>query len=144
MHSLMLGFSLVLLQAFSAMQGFTPNLISCISFYNIYLFYFTGDRTWNMLLARPALRLGGWTPKVLDVASMACLARRLGGWTLQNYSMLTHVKTGGKKNSSLRATTFGSFIPNLGIWIQGSGTAGHLTSTLIFKFLEDKHKKTED
>ena len=40
MHSLMLGFSPVLLQAFSAMQGFTPNLISCISFYNIFLCLF--------------------------------------------------------------------------------------------------------
>ena len=59
-----------------------------------------------MLLACPALRLGGWTPKLLNVASMACLARRLGRWTLQNYSMLTHVKTGGKKNSTLPATIF--------------------------------------
>ena len=40
MHSLMLGFSPVLLQAFSAIQGFTPNLISCISFYNIFLCLF--------------------------------------------------------------------------------------------------------
>ena len=86
-----------------------------------------------MLLARPALRLGGWTPKLLEVASMACLARRRGGCTPQNYLMLTHVKTGGKKNSTLRATTFGSFIPNLGIWIQGSGAAGHVSSTLIFQ-----------
>jgi len=85
-----------------------------------------------MLLACPALRLGGWTPKLLDVASMACLARRLEGWTPQNYSILTHVKTGGKKNSTLRATTFGSFIPNLGIWIQGSGAAGHVSSTSYF------------
>ena len=38
-----------------------------------------------------------------------------------------------QENSSLRAMTFGSFIPNLGIWIQGSVTAGHLTSTLIFQ-----------
>ena len=85
-----------------------------------------------MLLACPALRLGGWTPKLLDVASMACLARRLGGWTPQNYSMLTHVKTGGKKNSTLRATTFGSFIPNLGICIQGSEAAGHVSLTAYF------------
>ena len=40
MHSLMLGFSPVLLQAFSAMLGFAPNLISCISFYNIFLCLF--------------------------------------------------------------------------------------------------------
>ena len=70
---------------------------------------------------------------LLDVASMSCLARRLEGWMPQNYSMLTHVKTGGKKNSSLRATTFGSFIPNLEIWIQGSGATGHMSSTLIFQ-----------
>jgi hypothetical protein len=66
-----------------------------------------------VLVARPALRHGGWMP--------------------QNYSMLTHVKTRGKKNSTLRATTFGSFIPNLGIWIQGSGAAGHVSSMLIFQ-----------
>ena len=83
--------------------------------------------------------------KLLDVASMACLARRRGGWTPQNYSMLTHVKTGGKKNSTLRATTFGSFIPNLGIWIQGSWAMGHVSSTAYFsKNLEDKDKKIED
>ena len=75
MHSLMLGFSPVLLQAFSAMQGLTPNLISCISFYNIFLCLF--HRRLDVELARPALRLGGWTPKLLDVTSMACLARGL-------------------------------------------------------------------
>ena len=97
-----------------------------------------------MLLACPALKLGGWTPKLLDVASMACLALRLGGWTPQNYSMLTHVKTGGKKNSSLRATTFGSFIPNLGIWIQGLGAAGHVSSMAYFSnFWKIKDQKIE-
>ena len=40
MHSLILGFSPVLLQTFSTMLGFTPNLISCISFYNIFLCLF--------------------------------------------------------------------------------------------------------
>ena len=69
--------------------------------------------------------------KLLDVTFLACLARKLGGWKPQNYSMLTHVKTGG--NSTLCAMTFGSFIPNLGIWIQGSGAAGHVSSTLIFQ-----------
>ena len=66
MHSLMLGFSPVLLQAFSAMQGFTPNLISCISFYNIFLclLHRRSDQEHSAGRAtRPALRLGGWTPK---------------------------------------------------------------------------------
>ena len=76
---------------------------------------------------------GAGHQKLLNVASMACLARRLGGWTPQNYLMLTHVKTEGKKNSTLHATTFGSFIPNLGIWIQGSGAVGHVSSMLIFQ-----------
>ena len=88
-----------------------------------------GACCWHVLLSGS----GAGHQKLLDVASMACLARRLGGWTPQNYSMLTHVKTGGKKNSTLRATTFGSFIPNLGIWIQGSGAAGHVSSMLIFQ-----------
>ena len=40
MHSLMLGFSPILLQAFSSMLGIAPNLISCISVYNIFLCLF--------------------------------------------------------------------------------------------------------
>ena len=85
---------------------------------------------------------GAGHQKLLDVASMACLARRLGGWTPQNYSMLTHVKTRGKKNSTLCAMTFGSFIPNLGIWIQGSGAAGHVSSTAYFsKFWKIKTRR---
>ena len=60
----------------------------------------------------------------------------------QNYSMLTHVKTGG--NSTLCAMTFGSFIPNLGIWIQGSGLRDTCHRRLFFKILKDKDKKTED
>ena len=78
--------------------------------------------------------------KLLDLTSLARLARKLRGWMLQNYSMLTHVKTGG--NSTLRVTTFGSFIPNLGIWIQGSGAAGHVSSTVYFsKFWKIKTKR---
>ena len=98
-----------------------------------------------MLLACPALRLGGWTPKLLDVAFMACLARMLEGWTPQNYLMLTHVKTGGDKNSTPCAMTFGSLIPYLGIWIQGSGAAGHMSSMSYFSnFWKIKDKKIED
>ena len=33
----------------------------------------------------------------------------------------------GEKNSTPYATTFESLIPNLGIWIQGSGAAGHMS-----------------
>jgi len=75
---------------------------------------------------------------------LAHLARKLGGWMPQNYSMLTHVKTGGKKNSTLCATTFGFFIPNLGIWIPGSGLRDTCHRCLFFKFLEDKDQKIED
>ena len=117
----MLGFSPVLLKAF-----YNAGIYS--TWYHVYHFTtyfnicFTGDRTWSVLVARPALRLGGWTP--------------------QNYSMLTQVKTGGKKNFTLRATTFGFFIPNLGIWIQGSGAAGHVSSTVYFsKFWKIKTKR---
>ena len=63
---------------------------------------------------------------------MVPLPRKLGGWTLQNYSMLIHVKTGGQKTSTPCATTFGSLIPNLGIWIQGSGAAGYVSSIAYF------------
>ena len=60
---LMLGFSPVLLQAFSTMLGFTPNLISCISFYNIFLCLFHRRLDLEHAAGRPALRLGGWTTK---------------------------------------------------------------------------------
>ena len=97
-----------------------------------------GACCWHVLLSGS----GAGQQKLLDIASMACLPRRLGGWTLQNYSMLTHVKTGGKKNSTLPATTFGSFIPNLGIWIQGSGAAGHVSSMVYFsKFWKIKTRR---
>ena len=133
------------------MLGFAPNSISCISFYNIFYVSHTGDWTWSMLLGEvcsrdlPHLAISSSTQttrhifqkhiqlsgsgaghkKLLDVASMARLARKLGGWTPQNYSMLFHMKNGGKKNSTPWAATFGSLIPNLGIWIQGSGAAGY-------------------
>ena len=75
---------------------------------------------------------GAGHKKLLDVISMACLATKPGGWTLQNYSMLLlHVKTGGKKNPTPCAM-FGSLIPNLGIWIQGSGAAVYVSSTAYF------------
>ena len=77
---------------------------------------------------------------------MVPLPRKLGGWTLQNYSMLIHVKTGGQKTSTPCATTFGSLIPNLGIWIQGSGLRDTCHRRLIFQIfgrykLEDKRLK---
>ena len=75
---------------------------------------------------------GAGHKKLLDVVSTTCLAPKPRGWTLQNYSMLLHVKTGSKKNSTPWATTFGSLIPNLGIWIQGSGAAGYVSSTAYF------------
>ena len=98
-----------------------------------------------MLLARPALRLGGWTPKLLEVASIACLARRLGGWMPQNYSMLTHVKTGGKKKfytacHDFRILNFKSW--NLDSRLEGCWT--RVIDGLFFKFLKDKDEKSED
>jgi len=138
-HSLMLRFSPVLLHAFSTMLGYSQLDIMYIILQHIFMFISQeigpGACCWHVLLSGS----GAGHQKLLDVASMACLARRLGGWTPQNYSMLTHVKTGGKKNSTLRATTFGFFILNLEIWIQGSGAAGHVSSTLIFQ-----DKKTKD
>ena len=82
-----------------------------------------GACCWHVLLSGS----GAGHQKLLDVTSLARLAHNLGGWTPQNYSMLTHVKTGGKKNSTLRATTFGFFILNLVIWIEGSGAVGHVS-----------------
>jgi hypothetical protein len=88
-----------------------------------------GACCWHVLLSGS----GAGQQKLLDVASMARLACKLGGWMSQNYSMLTHVKTRGKKNSTLRAMTFGSFIPNLGIWIQGWGLQDTCHRRLVFQ-----------
>ena len=129
----MQGFSPILLRAFSTMLGYSQHDSMYIILQHIFMFVSQeighGACCWHVLLSGS----GAGQQKLLDVASMARLSCRLGGWVPQNYSMLTHVKTRGKKNSSLRATTFGSFIPNLGIWIQGSGAAGHVSSTLIFQ-----------
>ena len=146
MHSLMLGFSPVLLQAFSTMLGYSQHDIMYIILQHIFMFVSQeigpGACCWHVLLSGS----GAGQQKLLDVASMARLSCRLGGWMPQNYSMMTHVKTrGGKKISTPCATTFGSLIPNLGIWIQGSGGCGtHVIDGLFFKFLEDKNEKTED
>jgi hypothetical protein len=77
----------------------------------------SGACCWHVLLSGS----GAGQQKLLDVASMARLACRFGGWMPQNYSMLTHVKIRDEKNSTPSAMTFGSLIPNLGVWIQGSG-----------------------
>ena len=98
----------------------------------------SGACCWHVLLSGS----GAGQQKLLDVASMARLSCRLGGWMPQNYSMLTHVKTRGEKNPTPCATTFGSLIPNLGIWIQGSGAAGHVSSTVYFsKFWKIKTRR---
>ena len=83
--------------------------------------------------------------KLLDVASMACLARRLGGWMPQNYSMLTHVKTGGKKKFYTACHYFWILYSkswNLDSRLGGCGT--RVIDSLFFKFLEDKDQKIED
>ena len=138
----MLGFSPVLLRAFSTVLGYSQLDIMYIILQHIFMFVSQeiGPRAccWHVLLSGS----GAGQQKLLDVASMARLSCRLGGWMPQNYSMLTQVKTGGKKNSTLPTTTFGSFIPNLGIWIQGSGAAGHVSSMVYFsKFWKIKTRR---
>ena len=86
-----------------------------------------------MLLARPALRLGGWTTKTTRrgfYGSPGLQARGLDAAKLLDADSCEDRR---QENSSLRAMTFGSFIPNLGIWIQGSGAARHVSSMLIFQ-----------
>ena len=145
MHSLMLGFSPVLLQAFSTMLGYSQYDIMYIILQHIFMFVSQeigpGACCWHVLLSGS----GAGQQKLLDVASMTRLSCRLEGWTPQNYLMLTHVKTGGDKNSTPCAMTFGSLIPYLGIWIQGSGAAGHMSSMSYFSnFWKIKDKKIED
>ena len=59
----MLGFSLILLQAFFAMQGFTPNMISCISFYNIFLCLLHRRLDLEHAASTSCSQARGWTPK---------------------------------------------------------------------------------
>ena len=138
----MLEFSPVLLRAFSTMLGYSQHDIMYIILQHIFMFVSQeirlGACCWHVLPSGS----GAGHRKLLDVASMSCLARRLEGWMPQNYSMLFHMKTGGEKNSTPCATTFGSLIPNLGIWIQGSGAAGHVSSMTYFsKFWKIKTRR---
>ena len=97
MHSLMLELSPVLLRAFSTVLGYSQLDIMYIILQHIFMFVSQeiglGACCCHILLSssRPEHQ------KLLDVTSLARLARKLGGWMPQNYSMLTHVKTGGKK-----------------------------------------------
>ena len=128
----MLGFSLVLLKAFSAMQGFTPNMISCISFYNIFLCLFHRRSDLEHAAGMSFSQARGLDNKNYStwLLWLACLAG--SGARCRKTTMLTHVKTRGEKNSTPCATTFGSLIPNIGIWIQGSEAAGHVSLTAYF------------
>jgi len=135
-HGKMLGFFPPIFFMHFTMLGFAPDSISCISFITYFYVCLAGDRTWSIPRCfRQHVQLsslGAGNQKLLDVASTVRLARKLWGWTPQNYSMLFHMKTRGEKNSTPCATTFGSLIPNLGIWIQGSGAAGHVSSMTYF------------
>ena len=85
-----------------------------------------------MLLACPALRLGAGQQKLLDVASMAGLVCKLGGWMSQNYSMLTHVKTRGEKNSTPCAVK----IPTGGAALEHAGATATLERRhAVFRWL---------
>jgi hypothetical protein len=60
--------------------------------------------------------------------------------------MLIHVKTGGQKDFYTVCHDFWILNSNLGIWIQGSGAAGYVSSTAYFsKFLkiQSRRLKTE-
>ena len=69
---------------------------------------------------------------------MVPLTRKLGGWTLQNYSMLIHVKTGGQKNFYTVCHDF--WILNSKSWNLDSRLGGcgiRVIDGLFFKFFED-------
>ena len=68
---------------------------------------------------------------------MVLLTRKLGGWTLQNYSMLIHVKTGGQKNFYTVWLDF--WILNSKSWNLNSRLGGcriRVINGLFFKFLK--------
>ena len=87
-----------------------------------------GACCWHVLLSGS----GAGQQKLLDVASMARLSLQARGLDAAKLLDADSCEDRRQENSSLRAMTFGSFIPNLGIWIQGLKAAGHVSSTLIF------------
>ena len=143
----MQGFSPILLRAFSAMQGFTPNMISCISFYNIFLCLFHRRSDLEHVAGMSCSQTrGAGQQKLLDVASMTRLSCRLEGWTPQNYSMLIHVKTGGQKDFYTVCHDF--WILNSKSWNLNSRLGGcriRVIDGLFFNFLkiQARRLKTE-
>ena len=141
----MLGFSPVLLQVFSTMLGFTLNMISCISFYNIFLCLFHMRSDLEHAAGMSCSQARGLDNKNYStwLLWLACLCR-LGGWMPQNYSMLTHVKTGGKKILHCVPRLLDPLFQILEFGFKARGLRDTCHRRLFFKFLEDKDQKIED
>ena len=99
-----------------------------------------GACCWHVLLSGS----GAGQQKLLDVASMARLSCRLGGWMPQNYSMLTHVKTGGKKILHYVPRLLDPLFQILEFGFKAGGCRTRVIDGLFFKFLEDKDQKIDD
>ena len=145
---LMLGFSPVLLQAFSTMLGFTPNLISCISFYNIFLclLHRRSDLEHSAGRAtRPALRLGGWTPKTTRCGFHGLPASQARG--LDAAKLLDVDSCEDRRQEKFYTACHDFWILDSKSWnldsrLGGCGT--RVIDGLFFKILEDKDQKIED
>ena len=140
----MQGFSPILLRAFSTMLGYSQHDIMYIILQHIFMFVSQeigpGACCWHVLLSGS----GAGQQKLLDVASMARLSCRLGGWMPQNYSMLTHVKTGGKKILHCVPRLLDPLFQILEFGFKARGLRDTCHRCLFFKFLEDKDQKIED
>ena len=118
----MLGFSPVLLHAFSSMLGFAPNLISCISFYNIFLCLFHRRSDLEHAAGMSFSQAQGLDNKNYStwLSWLAWLAGSGAGRRKTTRCWLMW-RPEARKILHYLPRFFGSFIPNLGIWIQGSG-----------------------
>ena len=141
------------------MLGFAPNSISCISFYNIFLcfsyrildlkhaagwgtlpraaspsyLFISTDNPAYIPEAYLALRLGGWTQKKTTRCGLYDLpSSQARGLDSPKLLDAASCEDGRQEKSYAVSHDVWSLIPNLGIWIQGSGAAGYVSSTAYF------------
>ena len=98
-----------------------------------------------MLLACPALRLGGWTPKLLNVASMALPGSQARG--LDAAKLLDADSCEDRRQEKFFTACHDFWILYSKSWNLDSRPGGcgtRVIDGLFFKILEDKDQKIED
>ena len=117
-------------------------MISCISFYNIFLCLFHRRLDLEHAAGRPALRLGGWTTKTTWCGLHGLPGSKDRG--LDAAKLLNVDSCDDRRREKFYTMCHDFWILNFkfGIWIQGSGAAGHVSSMVYFsKFWKIKTRR---